>query len=148
MKDAFYFTSTQCCPHIKTSQLICCANQLTGFYMKATLAFNGLKALFVLQIFKFLSRPFQFVYCNCVFSRLWRHEFWNLPQLSYQAVLVHNQKSQGKTLISQEQALFIILKVVSLKKIKRIYLWGGSPTLVFRVLTLNVPIPDKVKKLS
>ena len=32
----------QCCPHIETSQLICCANQLTGFYMRATLAFNGL----------------------------------------------------------------------------------------------------------
>ena len=27
---------------IKTSQLICCANQLTGFYMRATLALNGL----------------------------------------------------------------------------------------------------------
>ena len=32
----------QCCPHIETSQLICKANQLTGFYMRATLAFNGL----------------------------------------------------------------------------------------------------------
>ena len=31
----------QCCPHIETIQLICCANQLTGFYMGATLAFNG-----------------------------------------------------------------------------------------------------------
>ena len=30
----------QCCPHIKTSQLICIANQLTGFYMTATLALN------------------------------------------------------------------------------------------------------------
>ena len=29
----------QCCPN---SQLICCANQLTSFYMRATLAFNGL----------------------------------------------------------------------------------------------------------
>ena len=29
-------------PHIETSQLICCANQGTGFYMRATLAFNGL----------------------------------------------------------------------------------------------------------
>ena len=28
----------QCCPHIETSQLIRCANQLTGFYMRATLA--------------------------------------------------------------------------------------------------------------
>ena len=32
----------QCCPHIETSQWICCANQLTGFYMRATLALNGL----------------------------------------------------------------------------------------------------------
>ena len=29
-------------PHIETSQLICTANQLTGFYMRATLACNGL----------------------------------------------------------------------------------------------------------
>ena len=27
---------------IETSQLICCAHQLTGFYMRATLALNGL----------------------------------------------------------------------------------------------------------
>ena len=27
---------------IETSQLICCANQLTSFYIRATLAFNGL----------------------------------------------------------------------------------------------------------
>ena len=32
----------QCCPHIETSQLICSANQLTTFYMRATLTFNGL----------------------------------------------------------------------------------------------------------
>ena len=31
------------CPHIETSQLIWTANQLTGFCMWATLAFNGLK---------------------------------------------------------------------------------------------------------
>ena len=36
----------QCCPHIETCQLICRANQLTGFYMRATLAFNGLTHLF------------------------------------------------------------------------------------------------------
>ena len=34
----------QCCSHIETSQLICTANQLTGFYMRATLAFNGLNS--------------------------------------------------------------------------------------------------------
>ena len=43
----------QCCPHIETSQLICCANQLTGFYMRATLIFNGLKN------FKLPQRPFK-----------------------------------------------------------------------------------------
>ena len=32
----------QCCPDMETSQLICTANQLTGFYVGATLALNGL----------------------------------------------------------------------------------------------------------
>ena len=32
----------QCCPHPETSQLICTANQLTGFYMRVTLTLNGL----------------------------------------------------------------------------------------------------------
>ena len=32
----------QSCTHTETSQLIYKANQLTGFYMKITLAFNGL----------------------------------------------------------------------------------------------------------
>ena len=31
-------------PHIETSQLICCANQLTDFHMRATLVFNGLNS--------------------------------------------------------------------------------------------------------
>ena len=34
----------QCFPYIETSQLICIASQLTGFYMTAALAFNGLIA--------------------------------------------------------------------------------------------------------
>ena len=29
-------------PHIETSQLICSANQLTGFYIRETLTFNEL----------------------------------------------------------------------------------------------------------
>ena len=44
--EPFFFLSElikyQCCPHIETSQFICCANQLTDFYMRATLALNGL----------------------------------------------------------------------------------------------------------
>ena len=36
----------QCWPHIETSELICYANQSTGFYMRATLALDGLMTLF------------------------------------------------------------------------------------------------------
>ena len=32
------------CHHVETSQLICAANQLAGFYMMTILAFNGLKS--------------------------------------------------------------------------------------------------------
>ena len=39
---AVYSIKCQCCPHIETSQLICCANKLTGFYMGATMVFNWL----------------------------------------------------------------------------------------------------------
>ena len=35
---------------METSQLICCANQLTGFYMKAALAFNRLEYKSVLDL--------------------------------------------------------------------------------------------------
>ena len=38
----------QCFPHIETIQLICIANQLTGFYMRATLALNCLTCCFTL----------------------------------------------------------------------------------------------------
>ena len=31
--------------HIETSQLICCANQLSGFYLGKTLALNVLKTI-------------------------------------------------------------------------------------------------------
>ena len=37
----------QCCPHIETSQLIFRANQLSSFYMSATLALNGLRVLHI-----------------------------------------------------------------------------------------------------
>ena len=40
-------------PHIETSLLICTTNQLTGFYMKAILVFNGLN---VLETFTGLSK--------------------------------------------------------------------------------------------
>ena len=50
---------SQYCPHIETNQLICCVNQLTGFYMRATLAFNTFRktlvmTLSLLYLFSFL----------------------------------------------------------------------------------------------
>ena len=41
----FQLIKWQCCPHIETSQFIRTANQLTGFYMRATLALNRLSYL-------------------------------------------------------------------------------------------------------
>ena len=40
----------QSCHHIETSQLICTANQLTGFYMMPTLAFNELILLYKIKL--------------------------------------------------------------------------------------------------
>ena len=39
-----YPIKCQCCRHIETSQLICCANQLTYFYMRTKLSFNVTEA--------------------------------------------------------------------------------------------------------
>ena len=40
--DRLNSLSASHCPHIETSQMICSANQLTGFYMRETLKFNEL----------------------------------------------------------------------------------------------------------
>ena len=45
----------QCCPHIETSQLTCTANQLAGFYMRATVARNGLSNIYLLVTQNFLK---------------------------------------------------------------------------------------------
>ena len=65
----------------------------------------------------------QYVYCNYLFPCLWRHKFWNRPQLSYEAVLLHDQKSQGKNVnilafFIVLKAFFIVFKVFLLKQLK------------------------------
>ena len=40
----------------------------------------------------------QYVYCNCLLTRLWRHAFWNQPYISNQAVFSAWPKSQDKNL--------------------------------------------------
>ena len=39
-----------CCLHVETCHLICTANQMTGFYIRAILAFNGLNKHFETRI--------------------------------------------------------------------------------------------------
>ena len=45
----------QCFHHIETNQLICRANQLTGFYMMGTLVVKGLIEIYVDNILIFLA---------------------------------------------------------------------------------------------
>ena len=59
----------QCCPHIETSQLICCANQLTSFYTRPTLALNGLSELLIqFEMVDFLTSLWdvQSIYILCI----------------------------------------------------------------------------------
>ena len=69
----------QCCPHIETSQMIFTANQLTGFYMRATPAPNGLSTfedsqyikdtlLPIVQKMRFSIKDF---FSKC--KRIWSH---------------------------------------------------------------------------
>ena len=46
----------QCFPHIETNQLIYCAYQLTGLYMRATLALSGLSKYFQKVQINFLTQ--------------------------------------------------------------------------------------------
>ena len=56
---------------------------------------------------------------NCLLTRLWRHQIWNQPCLSYQAVLLYDQKVKTKKLKYLEnkkgfwreiKSIFIIFK--------------------------------------
>ena len=38
----------------------------------------------------------QYVYCNCLLTRLWRYKFWNWPYLSNQAVFLQYEKAKKK----------------------------------------------------
>ena len=55
-----YLINRQSCHHIETSHLICYANQLTSFYMMATLAVNELITRSALSIFLVVWDLFMF----------------------------------------------------------------------------------------
>ena len=50
LNRSVYLFNDQCSHHIETSQLICRANQLTGFYMMGTLVVKGLMQIWIPEI--------------------------------------------------------------------------------------------------
>ena len=71
----------QCCPHIETSQLICIANQLTDFYVRATLAFNGLRYSKFVPVITYLRGIFGINLPNSLF---WIFEISRVKQGTFQ----------------------------------------------------------------
>ena len=77
-----------CCPHIEISQLIWTANQLTGFYMRAKLALNGLMSLyFIFRIGIRANVPEKFTFSWIIRKKLhaqrfdyscWCRKVWNI----------------------------------------------------------------------
>ena len=45
----------------------------------------------------------QYVYCNCLLTRLWHRKFWNLPHFSNQAIFLYDRKVKTKFKISWER---------------------------------------------
>ena len=67
----------QFCPQIETSQLICCANQLAGFYMSAaTLALNGLSKYSGFTLYQKKSKMFFNLVVPLQFLRLRIEIYW------------------------------------------------------------------------
>ena len=82
----------------------------------------------------------QYMYCNCLLTRLWRHKLWNKPYLSNQAVLLHGKKVNTKFKYLEDEKELLrwnkkhfstFLKGFYLKQIKQFFLEGESPTLTW-----------------
>ena len=102
-KQAVLTHSVQVFPHIETSQLICCANQLTGFYMRATLALNGFKQLaFGWQIDKQLSALKPLSLSNNKNYRLKEIKFFHFNKRKIAAKpTIHHYSAVSKAILGQ-----------------------------------------------
>ena len=85
----------------------------------------------------------EYVYYNCLLTRLWRHEFWLQPYLSNQAVFPTWPKSHDKnvSLLRMKRAFqmkwkafFIFFKELSMKQITQFFWEGETPTLSLDLL--------------
>ena len=116
----------------------------------------------------FTSTDFeQYVYCNYVSPRLWRHKFWIQTYLSNQVVFLHDQKVKAKIEITWErkellsEKLFKGFSVVkncvrpqsALLKFGFLILWNGfvntwavvrrcSVNMVFLKVSQNSPVSE------
>ena len=81
----------QSCHHIETSQLICSANRLTGFYMIATLAFNELSLISSMLLLEFLIANLQ--HWGHAFSTY--AKFPKRPNISYPLIRTYTCACQG-----------------------------------------------------
>ena len=64
----------------------------------------------------------QYVYCNCLLTRLWRHKFWNWPCISNQAVFSIWPKIQDKNLnILRTKRAFKMKFFIIFKRLSLIY---------------------------
>ena len=65
-------------PSYRNRQLICCANQWTGFYIRAALAFNGLKVKGKLESLMKLEEVF---FKNSIEDHHWEMENENIKDV-------------------------------------------------------------------
>ena len=67
------------------------------FKETSTILKSSYKVLPESPCFIFCYKIWQYVHCNRLLTRLWRHKFWNQPSLSNQTVFYTWSKSQNKT---------------------------------------------------
>ena len=72
------------------------------------------------------------MYCNCLLTRFWRHEFWNWPVFSTwpkcQDKNLNILRTKGAFKMKQK-SFFINFKGIPLKQIKQFFLECEGPTL-------------------
>ena len=89
--------------HIETSQLICCANQLTGFYMRARLAFNELTYYLVVTYFTIIKCLSFSPYCS--------QKQFHFKRYQTEIFIISSKFLENTILLKQTAHLFIFSMV-------------------------------------
>ena len=122
-------------PSLEISQLICCANQLTGFYIRAALALNGLM-LGLLSKFTFSRLKVEMLE---LLSNFQRHKGNCYVKLTMLLLLPVSALNAMYTITLCQKQLWRNLASVNLKLKKLNYLLKNQPKFfVLAFLTLQV----------